>query len=398
MSAGGVPRVIVFGFQNYHHDGKRRTAQCKTCGINIADSQTTTSNFQCFAHMLQLTVGDGLKDARLMNSTFAKCSKLSSLLHTSSTFKDAFEDKFGQRGIPAAVNTRWNSTLRQVKAVLSFSHQELCNVAQVTGHNELVFSVREWNMMKELCDVLQPFAEATDLTQGEKIVTVSSVLPCVLSLNHHLEKLKKQVRFLGSMIQSLQCSLTKRFRGIFFNVKMLSAAPGEELPFADPLYIRAAVLDPAFSMMWLQHDVLVTDDIKNDIADMVKDLILHEVPPDTTPQSPGFQEVENQQEESTGLFSEYRKRRKQNTTSSPETQLNNYLGLCCGQACLSFWDANRGILPALFPVTSRALSVPASSAPAERVFSHGGIIMRPHRARLADKTLSNLIFCKCNTL
>ncbi|CAL8252643.1 unnamed protein product [Merluccius merluccius] len=34
-----------------------------------------------------------------------------------------------------------------------------------TGHNELVFSVREWNLMKELCDVLQPFAEATDLTE-----------------------------------------------------------------------------------------------------------------------------------------------------------------------------------------------------------------------------------------
>lgn len=78
------------------------------------------------------------------------------------------------------------------------------------------------------------------------------------------------MRFLGSMIHSLQCSLKKRFRGIFVNVKMLSAAPGEELPFADPLYIRAAVMDPTFSMMWLQHDVLVTDDIKNDIADMVK--------------------------------------------------------------------------------------------------------------------------------
>ncbi|KAJ8376339.1 hypothetical protein SKAU_G00069190 [Synaphobranchus kaupii] len=115
---------------------------------------------QCFAHTLQLVVGDGLKDARIMNSAFAKCSKLSSLLHTSTTFKDAFEDRFGQRGIPAA-----------------------------------------------------PFAEATDLTQGEKTVTVSAVLPCVLSLNHHLEKLKEQVRFLRSMVKSLQSSLKKRFRG-----------------------------------------------------------------------------------------------------------------------------------------------------------------------------------------
>lgn len=54
---------------------------------------------QWFGHTLQLTVGDGLEDARIMNSTFATCSKLSSLLHTSSTFKDAFEDKFGKRGI-----------------------------------------------------------------------------------------------------------------------------------------------------------------------------------------------------------------------------------------------------------------------------------------------------------
>lgn len=44
------------------------------------------------------------------------------------------------------------------------------------------------------------------------------------------------------------------------------------------------------------------------------------------------------------------------------------------------------------------LSVPASSAPIERVFSHGGIIMRPHRARLGDTMLSKLIFLKCNNL
>jgi len=41
-------------------------------------------------------------------------------------------------------------------------------------------------------------------------------------------------------------------------------------------------------------------------------------------------------------------------------------------------------------------SVPATSAPVEKVFSHGGIIMRPHRARLIDTMLSNIVFLKCN--
>ncbi|KAJ8393227.1 hypothetical protein AAFF_G00062990 [Aldrovandia affinis] len=141
----------------------------------------------------------------------------------------------------------------------------------------------------------KPFAEATDLTQGEKIVTVSAVLPCVLSLNHHLKKLKQQVRFLGSIVKSLQGSLKKRFWGIFVNIRMSAAAPGEEsLPFTDPLYIRAAVLDPAFSMMWLHHDVLVNDDPKNEVADMVK------VPSDKTLPSPESQDLEQHVEESTG--------------------------------------------------------------------------------------------------
>ena len=32
----------------------------------------------------------------------------------------------------------------------------------------------------------------------------------------------------------------------------------------------------------------------------------------------------------------------------------------------------------------------------ERVFSHGGIILRPHRSQMSDTLLSKLIFCKCN--
>ena len=58
-------------------------------------------------------VGDGLKETKAVFPSFSKLSKLSSLLHSSTTFKYVFDADLGeQKGIPAAVNRRWISTLR----------------------------------------------------------------------------------------------------------------------------------------------------------------------------------------------------------------------------------------------------------------------------------------------
>lgn len=118
---------------------------------------------------------------------------MSYLPHTSTSFRENFEKEFGQRVIPASVTTRWNSTLRQLKAVLSCGHLRLCTFLENAEHKETIFIAREWNQIQELVQVLQPFAEATDLTQGEKKVTISAVVSCVLSLNHHLENQKEKV-------------------------------------------------------------------------------------------------------------------------------------------------------------------------------------------------------------
>ena len=44
----------------------------------------------------------------------------------------------------------------------------------------------------------------------------------------------------------------------------------------------------------------------------------------------------------------------------------------------------------------RILTVPASSAPVERIFSKSGLIARPHRAKMSDKLLKSLVFAKCS--
>ena len=65
---------------------------------------------------------------------------------------------------------------------------------------------------------------------------------------------------------------------------------------------------------------------------------------------------------------------------------------------IRFWSDNAQKMPALSKLALRVLAVPASSAPVERIFSHGGIIFRPHRRRLSDQNLAQLIFLKCNRL
>lgn len=245
--------------------------------LTLEDQQTVDAamakkqRLQCFAHTLQLVVGDGLKETKVACPSLSKLSKLSSLLHTSTTFKDIFDGEFGEhRGIPAAVSTRWNSTLRQVKAVLHCDQQKLCAVLEKAGHKELSFTPREWNLLKELVDILKPFGEATDLTQGDKVITISAVVPSVLSLNHHLEKLKPQVRFLSGLVRGLQASLKKRFLGIFINVKMAQSQEGITAPFSDTVYLKAAALDPAFCLLWIEPHVLVNRDIKAEVAQRVK--------------------------------------------------------------------------------------------------------------------------------
>jgi len=61
----------------------------------------------------------------------------------------------------------------------------------------------------------------------------------------------------------------------------------------------------------------------------------------------------------------------------------------------SHWHTHRKTLPKT-ATAARALRVPAASAPVQRVFSQGGIILKPRRGRLLDTLLSKLIVLKRN--
>ncbi|MGH0142385.1 UNVERIFIED_CONTAM: hypothetical protein FKN15_035985 [Acipenser sinensis] len=96
------------------------------------------------------------------------------------------------------------------------------------------------------------------------------------------------------------------------------------------------------------------------------------------------------------LFAGYQQRKgnKSDGKTSIRAELGKYLQLCAddgtdeAHACLQLWFQHRKDFPQLFQVAMKVLAIPATSAPVERVFSHGSIIMRPHRSRLSPTMLS----------
>ncbi|XP_056147799.1 uncharacterized protein LOC130122798 [Lampris incognitus] len=287
--------------------------------------------------------------------------------------------------------------------------QKLSSVLESEGHKSLILSPREYAQLKELIEVLDPFLEATNLIQGETTVTVSVIVPCVLTLRCHLQEIRGKARYCGPLVRALESSLKTRFAEVFSAVKIPGCEPAEgrgptKFPFTNA-YVIASVLDPAFGFQWLEHDVQLDSDIKDVLKTEIKEYIKAEGDKQAVSTAdaaeatgPGEGELsESPPEKQLRMFSHYR-RTPSSTEKKPsgQAQLTAYLDLIAEQdsdsvPCLRFWQQNKSKFPTLYQIATQVFSIPASSAPIERVFSHGGILMRPHRARLSSSMLSDLV-------
>jgi len=81
--------------------------------------------------------------------------------------------------------------------------------------------------------------------------------------------------------------------------------------------------------------------------------------------------------------------------------VKNYLGFVRQQSTGLSADPWKAVqqeaqFTVLHSLLEKIFCAPATSAPVERVFSHSGLFVRPHTARMGDKMLSDLVFLKCN--
>jgi hypothetical protein len=180
------------------------------------DNSIIGERVPCFAHSLQLVIRDGLQKVSVSRLAVAKCCKVANLTHQSAKFRHAFEVAFGTgRAVSSSNDTRWNSVFHQINYISELDVSKLNEVLKKDEQPFLILSVKEMQQLLELVTVLQPFAETTDIAQGSTYVTISCVVPLLVSLLCGLSEQVISCRYQQLLVRELIGNLFTQFQGIF---------------------------------------------------------------------------------------------------------------------------------------------------------------------------------------
>ncbi|CAF3613131.1 unnamed protein product [Rotaria socialis] len=371
--------------------------------VNDKDSidngkDVSSIRLSCFAHSLQLTIRDGLKDTPYLSRSLLKCIQLAQRSSKSTKIADLLEN-IGKT-INRSNMTRWNSEYLLIKSIIGLGKKTIDEITDIIDDNELKFSNNDFIILQEAVDILEPFAEITSRIQADSVVTASLVVPSVVHMIDHVNTIKPHLSFLKKMCIQLEQSINKRFAGIVKRLSQQCVTMND--PFSDQMYFVCTVLDPEFKFYWLtqmKYKPSVESQMKQLITQMILDECEHTM--DSSLSSTFM--VNNDKTQSIDIS--IKKKRKLfhyddesnlsvDSIANPTYEINAYINDPTRLRFSSYWKNSS--LCSLKNVVKRIFSVQASSAPVERVFSQAGLIMSPRRTSMLEEVFRSLVFLRVN--
>ncbi|XP_026097908.1 zinc finger BED domain-containing protein DAYSLEEPER-like isoform X2 [Carassius auratus] len=259
---------------------------------------------------------------------------------------------------------KWNAQLKILRQMV----ESMDFLEDIVDRHDLVLSNLEKAELRELVEVLEPFEEASDMVQGDKHVSISLALPCVLGLRKHLAEVVTHQ--CSGIVMALSQALDRRLAGIL----------------EDPLYVTATTLDPQFKLSWSSD------------SDWHKQVLLEEVGKHTRPLSPLEHHSEAQPSPSKRckLFS-FIKQRPTTQAKTVEQELSTYLHEePTDEDPLQYWKRKSIDFPLLSQVAKKVFTVPATTTSVDQIFNMVSKTLRPEQCRLLPKNLDTLIYLKAN--
>lgn len=335
-------------------------------------------HYRCAAHTLNLIASKDVDkylsssstSKSVYRSSFAKSSALWNKASRSSLASDIVEEVAKRKLIVPTV-TRWNS---HYDAVVRISENSMPELNELCTKMELrCFSERELNFLKEYCLVLKPLARSLDILQGEDNCFYGTLLPTLETVIKKLVAVKPN---LSSMTIGLpgviEEAIRHRFRIVFHNDSA----------------IMAAITLPMFRLKWVDSQSS-KDLYKQMLIKEMRSYQLHAVDNEVTV----VEESQEQASQTTGHkkddFYDFKSDEESTSQGSVEIEANDYLTNAKKIASLH----NYPTVKRLFMIYNTPLP---SSAPVERLFSLGGLVLSPKRNRLADSRFEKLLLMRYN--
>nr|XP_046480872.1 E3 SUMO-protein ligase ZBED1-like [Neodiprion pinetum] len=340
-------------------------------------------HIRCVAHTLNLVVDNSVKSTEV-KLFLDKVRKIVTWFHQSGVGAEELRQLQTQEKIPDGkvkhlvgdVSTRWNSQLLMIERFILMSSAigsillKHPNAPQMLQANEIV-------VLKEIEKVLRPFHDVTEKMSAEKYVTASKAIPMIKCLRILLDATTIDSDLANQLKYSLQTELIKRFE----NIQKVH------------LFSVATFLDPRFKKIYLDEPLSLSKTIDYTNRYLSLNMRNDDVLAVTHSESSVSSEVTVNGQDIWKVHHE--KIVSANTSTTKNTELDLYIAAPLSNLevdPLNVWKNYEGTFPKLTNLAVKHLSVMATSAPAERLFSKAGNILRKTRNRILGKRLPKLLF------
>ena len=313
---------------------------------------------QCVVHLLSLVATEDLVKAlaqhtdSVYSSAMAKCSTLWSKVHQPS---EAIEDKKRDSRI-----TRWSFEYKAVDDLMSLNYVQLTELCDQNGVAKMLLN--EVSFLKEYVDVLKPLAISLNLFQGEERCFFGLAIPTLLTLKQKLsEKINTTSFFSSNVINAVLAGIDRRFAPIFSSqtAKM------------------AAATMPQFRLWWLSG--AEREELRTTLMAEAAHLDLDN------------EEADNGDYKLEDDFFNFGPGGSSNRQGSKGEVLRYLDGTTKTLHCLRDF-------PSINKLFLKFNTVLTSSAPVDRLFSHGGGFCTPQQSCLSDEHLEQMLLLRYNGL
>lgn len=354
-------------------------------GANIVKAIELTfgraKHIRCIAHTLNLVVQNSVM-VNEIKIFIDKVRRIVQWFHQSGVGADQLRNSQKAENVPEGkikhligdISTRWNSQLHMIERFLAMSGT-VGGILLNHPNAPPMIQATEIAVLKEVVRILKPFEKVTEEMCSEKYVSASKAIPIIMCLKQFLEKTDPS----HDLAIQFKNSIINEFKKRFEHIQKVH------------LFNTATFLDPRFKKIHLDDGASLARTI-NYIRRSIEEN--GEPEHSTLSITSAADDVDNDD-----IWQTHNKLLLENIRNSQGHSQSSELALYIAAPLiglkddvLEFWRRYEGAYPKLTQLACKHLLVPASSAPAERLFSKAGAILTKARSRILSKRLPELLF------